>query len=441
MKHVRLATRLAIAAATWVVSTARADPTWSDRFAGPGGGVALSPLEDGPVCLMSYTGPDGPRLYVGGEFTAIDGAPFRSIASYDGRAWRSVNGVVAPFNNERVLSLTTFPVDGVSRVVAAGFFDAPGTRDGLGYLDASDTLRAFPPVPQRSQLWFAGVYGWASPSGPELMLSTSLSPSDSDYIFRRTPDGYGLMTPGVITVTNAFAVFDDGLGGGPALYIGVPMSGGNFADKISRWNGSTLTPMNPGPMNWANALCVHDDGLGGGPALYAAGVGCRRYRAGAWEAVPGAPLQMISALVSHDDGSGPALYFAGQFTTVDGRTMSNIARLRAGLWESLDGGLTGGAVAAMAVFDEDGPGPRRPALYAVGKFTAAGGISSPGIARWGVSDCLADANGDGAVSVQDVFEFLGAFFAGDPRADIDGSGTVSVQDVFEFLAAYFAGCS
>ena len=32
-------------------------------------------------------------------------------------------------------------------------------------------------------------------------------------------------------------------------------------------------------------------------------------------------------------------------------------------------------------------------------------------------------------------------FAGDARADFNGSATVTVQDIFDFLAAYFAGCS
>lgn len=54
--------------------------------------------------------------------------------------------------------------------------------------------------------------------------------------------------------------------------------------------------------------------------------------------------------------------------------------------------------------------------------------------------CPAEFNCDGTVTVQDVFDFLTAYFANDPRADADGSGEVSVQDVFDFLTHYFAGC-
>lgn len=55
-------------------------------------------------------------------------------------------------------------------------------------------------------------------------------------------------------------------------------------------------------------------------------------------------------------------------------------------------------------------------------------------------DCIADFNDSGSVSVQDLFDFLGAYFANDPRADVNTSGAVSVQDIFDYLGLYFAGC-
>jgi len=56
------------------------------------------------------------------------------------------------------------------------------------------------------------------------------------------------------------------------------------------------------------------------------------------------------------------------------------------------------------------------------------------------STCRADINNSGAVSVQDIFDFLSLYFSNDSRADINDSGTVSVQDIFDFLALYFTGC-
>jgi hypothetical protein len=54
--------------------------------------------------------------------------------------------------------------------------------------------------------------------------------------------------------------------------------------------------------------------------------------------------------------------------------------------------------------------------------------------------CKSDFNQNGVVEVQDIFDFLNAWFASDPRCDINGSGTVEVQDIFDFLNAWFAGC-
>jgi len=54
--------------------------------------------------------------------------------------------------------------------------------------------------------------------------------------------------------------------------------------------------------------------------------------------------------------------------------------------------------------------------------------------------CKGDFNNSGVVSVQDIFDFLAAYFNGDLCADTNGSGTLTVQDLFDFLAAYFQGC-
>jgi hypothetical protein len=54
--------------------------------------------------------------------------------------------------------------------------------------------------------------------------------------------------------------------------------------------------------------------------------------------------------------------------------------------------------------------------------------------------CKGDFNQNGIKSVQDLFDFLAAYFGGNLCADTNGSGTLSVQDLFDFLAAYFSPC-
>jgi hypothetical protein len=58
----------------------------------------------------------------------------------------------------------------------------------------------------------------------------------------------------------------------------------------------------------------------------------------------------------------------------------------------------------------------------------------------GACPCRADFDCSGAVSLQDIFDFLSRFFEPSPLADFNGVGGVTVQDVFDFLGAYFAGC-
>ncbi|MFN7019998.1 MAG: GC-type dockerin domain-anchored protein [Phycisphaerales bacterium] len=54
--------------------------------------------------------------------------------------------------------------------------------------------------------------------------------------------------------------------------------------------------------------------------------------------------------------------------------------------------------------------------------------------------CVGDFNNAGGTTVQDIFDFLNAYFTADPAADVNCSGSVTVQDIFDFLNAYFEGC-
>lgn len=54
--------------------------------------------------------------------------------------------------------------------------------------------------------------------------------------------------------------------------------------------------------------------------------------------------------------------------------------------------------------------------------------------------CTADYNCDNTTSIQDIFDYLGGFFAQDNRADFDHVGGVTVTDIFSFLSAWFTGC-
>ena len=137
------------------------------------------------------------------------------------------------------------------------------------------------------------------------------------------------------------------------------------------------------------STAVFDDGTG--PALYAGGLyigtpnvagSLWRWDGVDWSAVPGRPLGTVAAVVTFDDGSGPALYVGGAFATAGGQTVNNVARWNGQSWSPLAQGLTAGTgfatVRALCVHD-DGTGP---ALYAGGYFTSNGSTTVNGVARW-----------------------------------------------------------
>lgn len=137
-------------------------------------------------------------------------------------------------------------------------------------------------------------------------------------------------------------------------------------------------------------LAVHDDGTG--PALWSASSqGSQNLR---WivkfdgertamiaRAQGGFPTPAsaggVLAMTSHDDGSGPALYVAGDFTAIEGTPAVGFARLRAGRWESV-GGAPDGRVLGLMPYDEG----ERTVLLAVGEFAHIGNVTARGIARW-----------------------------------------------------------
>jgi hypothetical protein len=127
---------------------------------------------------------------------------------------------------------------------------------------------------------------------------------------------------------------------------------------------------------------VHDDGTG--PALYVGGEfstaggipvnKIARWNGSTWSAV-GTGLNQVHDLTSFDDGSGAALYAAGSSL---GPTHVGVMKWDGATWTPL-GAPAGAGTYAVEGFD-DGSGP---ALYMAGYFTSVGGtLNVRRIARW-----------------------------------------------------------
>ncbi len=85
------------------------------------------------------------------------------------------------------------------------------------------------------------------------------------------------------------------------------------------------------------------------------------------------------------------------------------------------------------------------ALSAAACAAASGTYKGEGIPCQGqpgnpITCCSSNFNGEGGVTVQDIFDFLAGYFGGSLDADVNHSGQLTVQDIFDFLTGYFAGC-
>lgn len=211
-------------------------------------------------------------------------------------------------------------------------------------------------------------------------------------------------------IVYAMTVYNDGTG--PALYVGGTFENarGIPVNRIAKWNGTSWSALGPGVITGSGvyALAVYNDGTG--PALYAGGsfveVGysvtannIAKWNGSYWSrigsgSIPAGTIGAVWALTTYaDDPNDPnmvGLYVGGTFTQAgDVANANRIARWgKVGTslaWSALGTapyiGMDNG-VYALAVFDDDGTGPNRAALYAGGGFLTAGSVGASRIAKW-----------------------------------------------------------
>lgn len=354
--------------------------------------------------LAVYDDGSGAALYAGGQFTTAGGLAANRVAKWDGSEWSTLEGPSGNGTDGIVWSLGVF--DGA--LIAGGRFETAGGSivnriarwngsqwsplsgpSGVGIEGDVDTLAVFDDG-SGSALYAGGGIRLA---GGEHATSVAVW-NGAEWSSLDTPAGDGL-NGGVW----AFSPFDDG--GGEVLFVGGFFGGaGNITAKnIAAWDGSQWSSLTgtggEGTDNLVEALAVYDDGTG--PALYVAGwfetAGgvlvnkIARWDGSEWSALSGPSgtgvggTNSVRALAVYDDGTGPALYAGGSFTTAGGLTVNDIARWDGDNWAPLSGSSgTGvnGTVEALTVYD-DGDGP---SLIVAGSFMTAGGLTVNEIARW-----------------------------------------------------------
>lgn len=247
---------------------------------------------------------------------------------------------------------------------------------------------------------------WSSPRGVGVLACTVAAvvsvtrscPGQCETAWAHFPGG------GTDNAPYCLLAFDaDGSGPAPSsLLVGGSFyeAGGVAATKLARWTGSEWSGVGGGTSNDVYDMAPFDeDGPGPDPpVLYvcgsftsAGGVPANRiarWDGSSWLALGvGLDEAALSMAVFDEDGDGPAppaLFVGGAFAAAGGAPASRIARWNGSAWSAVGTGFGGTAptVATLTVFDDDGPGPIAPALYAGGGFTTAGPVVVNKVARW-----------------------------------------------------------
>lgn len=224
----------------------------------------------------------------------------------------------------------------------------------------------------------------------------------------------GLENGSIPAKVNAIAVYDDGTG--PAVYAGGLFSGtaSVAANNIVKWDGADWSPLVGTQITElgfeVRSLVVFDDGSGS--KLYAAGdipggiggksvtpSGIAAWDGSDWSLLEGSFGEGVGDgggiydMAVYDDGDGPALFVVGIFDTAGGLTVNNVAKWDGAEWHALAGPSCAdpsciGIISFKNVYAttvyDDGNGP---ALYVGGgAFDSAGGMPADGLARWNGSD-------------------------------------------------------
>ena len=355
---------------------------WDGAAWSPVGGISSTAWTYGALCAFDDGG--GPTLHAGRVFGANPG----NVVKLDGGAWSSV-GVDRTWSRRvQALATASDPATGrpalyVVSNVTSGSVDAASFARFDGY----EWRRLAEIEPNKN---IETMEALDLGQGEELFLAGSflgLGGSPALGIARWNGSQFEALGAGIGGTVRALCVFDDG--SGPTLYAAGFLTGpgGAPTTPIVRWNGTAWTAVAGAPSANLIALHVHDDGSGS--KLYAAGgiftlggaasTPVARYDGSSWESV-GDPAffgtnssRYVAQLLTHDDGTGPALYASGYFPSGAPPFTGRLIRWRSGAWSEFGAGGVGDSatgVNVLALWDDGSGGGAK--LYAGGSFTNVG---------------------------------------------------------------------
>lgn len=324
----------------------------------------------------------GRDLYVGGSFTQINGQSFAHLARWNGVTWSEVGGGVSgAITSMEALEIagstnlyvawqtggqlhlrrwdgvqwSSLGVDGGSpgRVDAMCVYDdgsGPALHVGGQFASIGGTA-ANHVAKWNGTAWSALGSAFLYPvndmiafdhgAGARLCIAGGLGPFSSCGAVQ-TWDGAQWTTLGADCEQAYYSVtsFDDG--NGPVLYASGQFSGHGVYGSVEEWDGSAWVRMSDF-LGAGSVRTFQSFDFGQGERLYGAGAFgkwmsngqlssvIRRNASGLWVAFSNTapmPGPDTTDMLAHDDGRGPALWFAGPFTTFGGAPSFGLEAVR-----------------------------------------------------------------------------------------------------------------
>jgi len=423
--------------------------------------------------IRAWNDGNGEKIYVGGSFTSAGGSSAnRYLARWDAGTgqWSALgSGISGGFTNAFMTSIRTWNTRSGEQLVVGGFFDTAGgvpetaslamwngqTWSALGTGWTGTTRGSIWSMAE----WNGRLYvGGGAVNQPAMIagLPWAGMASWDGSVWRSHVTTSAGFSPNVFSL----AVFDDG--SGEALYaVGrfSSLDGIPGTSMIARWNGTAWSSVGGGltpttSTGGLEASVVFNDGSG--PALYVAGnaffgtgvstTNVAKWNGTAWAAVgPQIGTGRITSLAVFDDGTGPTLYIGGTAMP----QINQFARWRNSQWEIVDGGCTGPGNPPSNFPSVFGLGKVGSKLYLGGSFSQVNSLAAAGLAARTSCPPVCYANCDGSsiapiLNVSDFICFQTKYAAGDTYANCDGSTIAPILNVSDFIcfqSQYAAGCS
>lgn len=379
---------------------------------------------------------DGAALYVGGTFQSIGGVLGPYIAKLSGQTWSSMGEATRP-----VIALQGFELDGEPALFASGEFVGAtgGVITAIGAWDGAAWRRPGQAMTTTS----SGVTALAihdTGAGPRLFAAGSYRLDGSfDSVYLATLEG-GQWEAALDDDRLAVSVDIETLvpwedAGGPTLLLGgdITRATGDRIAGLARWYDGLVEPFGPGMPGTVSAMAASPtEGVVyvamGRPV--AGGLGAV-HTAYAWdgrslEPLGGAFDGDVRGLAVLDTGGTPTLYAGGDFETVDGADLGSVVRWDGAAWRSTGAGRVI-RVERLEIANL-GEGPR---LYALGSVSGIGGLSTSGLARLAPDGTSWEALGSGAFGTVRTIEVFDAghgpmLYAG---GDFDTAGGIAAENI------------